>query len=441
MLQVATHKAWLFCRNPASRLTEAQAAPLHSRPCSPHLQLGPGSVKSTCLALENVHVGDGRNAGTRCSKAPPAPLHEASAASLQADTSMGCLSPKDAPASPAHAAMERKLLLLCRGRQKFPALGFGGLRCSQPSPGCRVCRQQQAEAGSTWGTAGFEVHEGRETQGAIAVQEQGLAEQRERLPLGCLQEEGDEGKPRESCQRTSLTLRACAGWVGVRRAWLDTPGSRASPCPPAPTGAAQPNPAPLRGSPGTCGVGSPAPRPGERCRGERWRSCSRPLGELPGARPGQRCFPAVLGKARSSYLQTPRCHSSGHLEHSPESLQEGVWQMGQLRPRRVLGGCHSRGCSWPCKVLCPKSGFRGLEGHTGAAEQGCLQEARTEPTPAEPEPLQEQHSPLSHVGTSCPSDPKPCTSSTPHQSGTSTMKPWLPHPSFPAHAGSIMVQG
>lgn len=31
----------------------------------------------------------------------------------------------------------------------------------QTSPGCRVCRQQQAVAGSAWGTAGLEVHEGR----------------------------------------------------------------------------------------------------------------------------------------------------------------------------------------------------------------------------------------------------------------------------------------
>lgn len=72
--------------------------------------------------------------------------------------------------------------------------------------------------------------------------------------------------------------------------------------------------------------------------------------------------------------------------------------MRQLRPCWVLGGCHSRGCLWPCKVLCPKYGFqghhafRGLERHTGAAKQGCLQEARTEPRPAEPRHLQEQHS-------------------------------------------------
>lgn len=56
------------------------------------------------------------------------------------------------------------------------------------------------------------------------------------------------------------------------------------------------------------------------------------------------------------------------------------------------GRCHSRGCSWPCKVLCPTvgiqghHGFRGLERHTGAAK------ARTEARPAEPGHLQEEHS-------------------------------------------------
>lgn len=109
--------------------------------------------------------------------------------------------------------------------------------------------------------------------------------------------------------------------------------------------------------------------------------------------------------------------------------------MRQLRVCWVLGCCHSRGCLWPCKVLCPKygfqghHGFRGLEGHTGAAKQGCLQEARIDPRPAEPGHFQE------HVGTSYPSDLKPCTTSTPHKNGTSTMKPWLPHPSFPTPAG------
>lgn len=137
--------------------------------------------------------------------------------------------------------------------------------------------------------------------------------------------------------------------------------------------------------------------PSERCRGKRWHSFVRPLGEQLGARPGHWCFPAVPAKARkSSYLQTLRCHTAGCLQISPASLQESVWQMGQLRSCWVLGGCHSRGCSWPCKVLCPKFGFQGhhgtMEGHTGTARQGCLQEAGTEPRPAEPGHLQEQHS-------------------------------------------------
>lgn len=95
--------------------------------------------------------------------------------------------------------------------------------------------------------------------------------------------------------------------------------------------------------------------------------------------------------------------------------------MGQLRPHWVLRGCHSRGCSWPCRVLCPKSGFqghlgfRGLEWHTGAAEQGGLQEARTEPIPARARPFAAAaQQPLSHVETSFPSDSKPRIAFTPH---------------------------
>lgn len=108
----------------------------------------------------------------------------------------------------------------------------------------------QGAAGSGWQCPGRSRAWGarrRETQGHIAMRERGPAEQRERVPLGCPQEGGDEGKPRESCQPTSRTLGACAGWVGVRRAWLDTPAAepaRARPCP-----AALPGPA-LSGLPG-----------------------------------------------------------------------------------------------------------------------------------------------------------------------------------------------
>lgn len=195
-------------------------------------------------------------------------------------------------------------------------------------------------------------------------------------------------------------------------------GLLSQPVPACTPSAAQPaQPCASAGLPGTRTVAAQRLGPGERCKGERWHSCSRPLGERLGK--GQVTGASLQCRGKpGNHLQTQVKSSATPLvtwSPPPASLQEDVWQMGQLRPCWVLGGCHSRGCCWPCKVLCPKlgfqgrHGFRGLERHTGVAKQGCLQEARTETKSAEPGHLQEQHSSPCHVwGQAAPqSNPAP----------------------------------
>lgn len=110
------------------------------------------------------------------------------------------------------------------------------------------------------------------------------------------------------------------------------------------------------------------------CRGERWHSCSCPLGERFGARPGHWCFPAAPGEARrSSYPQTPRCHFSGCLEPSPASLREIVQEDGAAQPPLGAGGAvtgagATPGLTW-CLPLCPKCGSQ-RQARRGTAASG-----------------------------------------------------------------------
>jgi len=271
---------------------------LRSQSHCPHLQQGPGSIKQAWLAPEDRDAGGSGNAGTRCSKAPPAPLHGASAAFPGADSPVGCTCPRDVLASPAHIAMEGKLLPFFRGRK----IACVGVMADEGAPGTALGHSRARGAR-------------RGTQGPIAVREWELAEQREQFPPGCLQEGEDEGKLRESCQLMACAGQGCGAQSVTRHARQlsqHVPACARRLHPPVPPS--------LHDHPGTAvGVSG---QWGAEVKGA-FRPLSR--GRVVRGRPGHWCFPAVPGQARRlSYPQSPRCHISGCLEPSPASLREGV---------------------------------------------------------------------------------------------------------------------
>lgn len=269
------------------------------------------------------------------------------------------------------------------GSDKLPASGARRIKVLPAQP---WLRGMQAVAGSTRGVR-------RGTQGPIAVREQGLAEQTKQFPFGCLQEK-DEGKPRESRQPAACALRAYAGWVHGAQSMTRHAGRLSQPVP-ACTGRLHPPVPPSLPAQPRAAAGVPGDQHRRQrsalgqaagCRGERWHSCSRPLGERFGARPGHWCFPAVPGEARrSSYLQILRCHVSGCLEPSPASLREGVQADGAAQPPLGAGGAVTGAGAAPgltrCQPLCTKPGSQG-QGRRGTAASGnwrCMQEPSTAP--------------------------------------------------------------
>lgn len=126
----------------------------------------------------------------------------------------------------------------------------------------------------------------------------------------------------------------------------------------------------------------------------------------------------------------------------PASLQEDVWQMGQLRPFWVLGGLSQQGMLLALQGALSQTWLPGTPWLQGTGEAHRSSQARVSAGGQDRNQICRARAlagatqqPLSRVGTSCPSE-QPCTISTPSKGGTSTMKPWLFHPSFPTHAGS-----
>lgn len=183
-------------------------------------------------------------------------------------------------------------------------------------------------------------------------------------------------------------------------------GLLSQPVPACTPSAAQPaQPCASAGLPGTRTVAAQRLGPGERCKGERWHSCSRPLGERLGK--GQVTGASLQCRGKpGNHLQTPSeiiCHTSGHLEPSTSIPPRRCVADGTAQVLLAAGGLSQQGMLLALQGALSQTWLPGtpwLQGTGEAhrvAKQGCLQEARTETKSAEPGHLQEQHSSPCHV--------------------------------------------
>lgn len=222
-------------------------------------------------------------------------------------------------------------------------------------------------------------------------------------------------------------------------------GLLSQPVPACTPSAAQPaQPCASAGLPGTRTVAAQRLGPGERCKGERWHSCSRPLGERLGKGQVTGASLQCWGKP-GNHLQTPSeiiCHASGHLEPSTSIPPRRCVADGTAQVLLAAGGLSQQGMLLALQGALSQTWLPGTPWLQGTREAHRSSQARVSAGGQDRNQICRARAlagatqqPLSHVGTSCPSE-QPCTISTPSKGGTSTMKPWLSHPSFPTHAGS-----